>query len=273
MRWALKLAGFFCAAAIPTLAEQPSAAGGNLHGVEDAVVGLEIVRDPRPSAASQYGPGDSCKVWKRRATIDVRNRFESSSCATAESPRDLLTLNRWLRSPPASTDVPTRADYEVILQLDITARHAPSQMRTTRRHGDWVYVDETTDGVSTRLTITNQVAGFRMEHLVDAAHSSERLFLTRIWDELTAQAVAPKDLNRSERILGELCEWFDVLPNVMDGGTDECRTNDGVTLKSIDYAFSTPSQVLTAIRLTRRPPQARRGHTATVIARPQEMGA
>ena len=62
----------------------------------------------------------------------------------------------------------------------------------------------------------------------------------------------PVDLGRNERVLGETCSWFDMMPNVMDAGLHECRTADGIVLKDVRFSrgSSFPS---VATRLTRRP--------------------
>jgi hypothetical protein len=68
----------------------------------------------------------------------------------------------------------------------------------------------------------------------------------------TTAVAGPVDLNRSEIVLSETCNWFDMMPNVMDAGLHECRTADGVVLK--DLRISRGSyHTFVATGLTRRP--------------------
>ncbi|HWE79940.1 MAG TPA: hypothetical protein VG270_15615, partial [Pseudolabrys sp.] len=169
--------------------------------------------------------------------------------------RELLTLGPWLRPAATSADTPAGADYEVVLQAQ-TANHAMPLIRATRRHGGWTYVEETSGGVRRQLTIENSVARFRMQYRAEEADSLERLNLSRLPDEPAhpPTGVVPKDMNRSEQILGEACEWFDVVPS-MDAGLLECRTSDGITLKSTFWnGWSSGSEeIFTAVRLSRLP--------------------
>jgi hypothetical protein len=65
-------------------------------------------------------------------------------------------------------------------------------------------------------------------------------------------SMQPKDLARTETVLGESCRWFDMTPGMQDAGRSACRTNDGIVLKE-EASSRGGSWTWTAIRLTRRP--------------------
>jgi hypothetical protein len=167
--------------------------------------------------------------------------------------RDLLTLTRWVRPSAPSTDMPAGDDYEVVMRLTSTPNRYTSLVRTTRRHGDWTFVDETGGEAARRLTITNEAARFKLIFISEQAGSLQSLMLGRLPDELTPPlGGAPEDLNRRAQILGETCEWFDIRPATMDASLWECRTHDGITLESFSGGWGS-QQIFTAVRLSRRP--------------------
>lgn len=172
----------------------------------------------------------------------------------ARRARDLLALGPWLRPAATSADIPEGADYEVVMQAQ-TLRDSTPLIRTTRRHGGWTYVEETSGGARRQLTIENQGARFRMQYIMKDTDSLERLNLSRLPDEpaRAPTGAVPKDMTRAEQVLGETCEWFDVWPGTMDGGLEECRTSDGITLKSALYGWGDSSDTFTAVRFARRP--------------------
>ena len=61
-------------------------------------------------------------------------------------------------------------------------------------------------------------------------------------------SMEPKDLNRTETVLGESCRWFDMTPGMMDAGRSACRTGDGITLKEERSSRSTRSCSTSSIR-------------------------
>jgi hypothetical protein len=174
----------------------------------------------------------------------------------ARRARELLAIGPWLRPAATSSDTQAGADYEVVMQLTSKPNRYTSPVRTTRRHGDWTFVDQTGGEAERRLTIENEAARFMMIFTSEGSGSRQRLMLYRLPDELPPPlGGAPKDLNRSEQILGEKCEWFDVEPDSMDAGLDECRTSDGITLKSTTWSGwnNGGEQIFAATHLSRRP--------------------
>jgi len=68
------------------------------------------------------------------------------------------------------------------------------------------------------------------------------------FDEATGKA----SLGKSETILGETCEWFDLMPGVQDAGNRQCLTPDGLPLK-LDISGMNLAFPYTATSFHRRP--------------------
>ena len=229
--------------------------------VGDEVVGVALTRDR--SELLDHEPHETAEQMRRR-----RRPLEPG-----DVPSDLLSLSRWLRAPAASADVGASADYEIVLQVDYTPPGMAPAIRTMRRHGDWLYIEEMAGGIRRNLKITSQSARFSMHFFAEYYSSLESLLLHRLPAEPTQlpASMVPKDLNRSEQILGETCEWFDVEPGVTDGGLEECRTPDGILLKSNAWGWGS-QQIFTAVRLSRRPVRLQEVMPPAALLDPKSWG-
>jgi len=149
-----------------------------------------------------------------------------------QPPLTLLTLDWWDRNPSVVTarSVP---DHETIMELAGDSAGAEKSFRTTRRHGPWQFVEETVGGARRSLTINYDSYRMWLDYRDDGFGYPKRLSITRAVSAPTSVpliSTRPKDLNRSEVVLGESCRWHDMTPHISHG-EDSCLTNDGIALK------------------------------------------
>jgi hypothetical protein len=121
----------------------------------------------------------------------------------------------------------------------------------------WQLVDETLNGVRRSLEVSHRAAGLSLRFNADDQGAPRRLTIFRFSPPPTDAPpprfpMQPKDMGRTELVLGERCHWFDMTPGMMDGGTTACRTDDGITLKE-NFWSRTSSQSWSAVRMARRP--------------------
>jgi hypothetical protein len=60
-------------------------------------------------------------------------------------------------------------------------------------------------------------------------------------------------MDRHEDILAERCEWFDLGVRWRGSHAYECRTHDGIVLKTDDLLMGEIVQAFTVVRIARRP--------------------
>jgi hypothetical protein len=111
---------------------------------------------------------------------------------------------------------------------------AGHSIRTTRRHDSWQSVEETLNAVRHSLRIAHDSGRMQLFYQSDDSGAPKRLVITKslplpVGVELTS--MQPKDLARTETVLGESCRWFDMTPGMQDAGRSACLTNDGIVLK------------------------------------------
>jgi hypothetical protein len=112
-------------------------------------------------------------------------------------------------------------------------------------------VTETVSGVTHSFRLTRDAAQMGLWYTSDATGAPKGLRIVKSPDP-PPPSMQPKDLARTDTILGETCRWFDMTPGMMDAGQLACLTSDGVLLKEENWARSTV-QTWTAVRVTRRP--------------------
>lgn len=170
-----------------------------------------------------------------------------------QPPPTLLTLDWWDRSPSVVTaqSVP---DHETIMELSGYSARAEKGFRTTRRHGPWLFVEETVDDTLRNLKITHDSERMWLDYVDDARYGPKRLSIMRAGPAPTSVPLIspPKDMDHSEVVLGETCRWHDMHPDISDLGESSCLTNDGIALKH-RILSRTRSREWTAIRFARRP--------------------
>jgi hypothetical protein len=159
-------------------------------------------------------------------------------------PREILQWRWWQPDEPLPGG-PAGSDYETVL------RDADGAIRVTRHHPPWTYVDESSDGVRRSLVVTSTRASFGFSR----AYGGSQMMLalartppkpTPVWP---FQGIAA--LNRSERILGETCDWFDMIPGATDVNLTQCRTRDGIVLKEESGVWGS-HRALVAVKVLRQ---------------------
>ena len=77
--------------------------------------------------------------------------------AEVEPPTDFLALDGWLTETPDPTAGYT-PDFEIVMEQ----QRNPAFTRTIRQHAGWVYQEERSGGVRTRVSLNSQVRGLRL---------------------------------------------------------------------------------------------------------------
>jgi hypothetical protein len=185
------------------------------------------------------------------------SRIERRPVAPEEvqPPRALLALDWWDLDLP-SFNTPSTPDHETIMELSGPSLDTAKSIRATRRLGPWQFRDETI-GARRSIVITHDSFRMQFSYASDESGAPKQLSITRP-DTISVSsglmtALQMTDLHRSERILGESCHWFDMLPGVASAGHRSCLTSDGILLKDIFSGRGMREQEWTAVRLTRRP--------------------
>jgi hypothetical protein len=147
-------------------------------------------------------------------------------------------------------------DHETVMELSGDSARAEKSFRTTRRLGPWQFVEETVGDTRRNLKITHDSYRMWLDYVDDARRGPKRLSIMRAVPAPTSVPVIstrPKDLDRSEVVLGETCRWYDMMPDTADAGQASCLTNDGIALKDHIFSRSMGSREWTATRFARRP--------------------
>jgi hypothetical protein len=212
---------------------------------------------------------DGIELWWK----DVNGKDEVNSSAEATSverrsvkpeevrpSRTLLTVDWWDQKlpAPAAQAIP---DHETVMELSDGSTNTEKSIRTIRRLGPWQLLEEKVDHFRRSLRITYDSRRVSLQYAHDEGRPHERLTITRNDPAPTdapaptsaqAKSMEPKDLDRSETVIGETCRWFDMMPGMRDASHLTCLTSDGIMLK--EKLFGRGSRrTWTAIRLTRRP--------------------
>jgi hypothetical protein len=191
----------------------------------------------------------------------------------ARPPRTLLTLDWWDRNVPAPT-APATPDHETIMELSGNSAATEKSIRVTRRLGPWQFLEETANGVLRSIHIAHDSHQMRFDYSNGEPGAPKRLNITRTAsapETATPASQQPRDMNRSEAILGETCGWFDMTPDMADAGRSACLTHDGIVLKEERHSRSS-IWTWTAVRLTRRPVSLDEIKPPAALLEPQTWG-
>lgn len=167
---------------------------------------------------------DGVELWQgSQSNGEIREHFHAVSIerrpvrrSEVRLPSRLLTWSNWRATPPRGRG------YEADL------RSATSDQRQTRRGvTDWTYVDTRSDN-GRRALFIRQPLGW-ITYYNDGRGSMD-LGIYRFADPLPPDGAEAMPDRAPELIAGEMCSWFDTMPDVFDADHAECRAADGVVL-------------------------------------------
>lgn len=168
---------------------------------------------------------DDFEMYHSRMTSLDRGTI---SPADMRPPADMLTADFWLRPLRDHPADPSLADFEITLE-------SPRKSRIRLlRHYPWNYREERDDAIDAlRVTIWNELESQGIDYLQN--HDDRYLRASRLQHhgpdmafDLTTGKVSE---GKTDTVLGETCEWFDLLPDVSDASKHRCLTQDGLVLK------------------------------------------
>jgi hypothetical protein len=219
--------------------------------------------------ASNPGPGrpqlnrtscvtdDGIELWyKFASTTYVFSRAEATrvdrrpvSSDEVHPPRGLPSLDPWFENAAVPDKMPP--DFEAALEDE-----AHKLTRTIRQHGGWTYIEVSSGAALQTLEISHAFASFRFRYDAGAPTTPARLNVMTLRSPPASgpplPAREPKDMDKTETVLGEQCRWYDTMPGVMDASHTACRTQDGITLKETFSSWGSTSS-FAATRFARRP--------------------
>ncbi len=202
------------------------------------------------SATSIYGSAEATRIERRPvAPEEVR------------PPRDLLALDWWDHGVAAN---PSKPDYESSMeQVADGSKSGPPAVRTMRRAGPWRFKQEVT-GTRTVVEIFRDGTQLGLSYQSDESGNPAHLMISRPYPESGKAAspspprkIEPVAMDRHETILGEQCQWFDMMPGSTNWNLSACLTDDKIVLAEssvgLGYVLGRLHFAWTATRLTRRP--------------------
>lgn len=168
-------------------------------------------------------------------------------------PIERLDLKWWLALPTDAarpSDAP--GDVTVVMQAErpVSGCWPNWPVRTTvRRHHPWTYTEDLYNDGRRKLSFMNRILRLGITFENNAAGEPTRLSITK--SSSYPVGMGPERIGRSATILGEPCDWFDMMPGVADVGHAQCRTADGVVLKDVQSIRGPLRNSLLAVRLSR----------------------
>ncbi|MCK9914489.1 hypothetical protein MXD81_35560 [Microbacteriaceae bacterium K1510] len=184
---------------------------------------------------------DGIEVWNKFVGDSYQGSLHEAvslerrpvAASEVEPPPDLLAWPSWApTAPPARPD--TATDAVTRLETDEGASpHGP--MRVIRQHYPWRSVETVDIDGSRVFTLSHAQRLLSLSIEMDANDRFTSLSLRRTPPDVAEAAdksLAPRDLGRTESVLGETCTWRDMRPGMMDAFDYQCFTADGIVLKS-----------------------------------------
>jgi len=169
-------------------------------------------------------PNDVPIYHTRLASLDRR----AIAPAEIDPPSEILTAEFWLRPTRSHNPDPSQPDFDIALETI-----SGSTIRLLR-HYPWYYREQRDRDGSLRVKIWNkleaqgisyrQAGGYRR---LTAGRPADDGAASFKFDETTGKI----SLGKVETVLGESCEWFDLMPGIQDAGNRQCLTHDGLPLK------------------------------------------
>ncbi len=260
---------------------------GSLAGL--SVQQDELSAIPQPLTANFTGGaethlGEKCRIWRISHKTNDGNDFVQSGCLTPDGISlwsrqaniDAVFARKIYRQPVSPADVRVPAefldirswaknigrqshakDFEVIFgpsASNFRYKRAPAERHVERRSGSWTYSADGTDDKPRYISVLNPDEGLSLIYSMSGGgvmtinrQSPKRSTSNDIGGKV-------RDARRADEIiLGEKCQWWNMMPGMNDGGQFNCITEDGITLKIDRMSYNT---VVTREAITlRRSPQ------------------
>jgi hypothetical protein len=164
-------------------------------------------------------------------------------------PAEIMTADFWLRPLREHDADPSLPDFEIIMESP-----GKSTIKVLR-HYPWLYREQRYDNDTLRVTIWNELENqgiLYMQHgdtrHLNAGRASQSDRPPMEFDMTFGKAA----LGKSDTVLGETCDWFDLFPGAADARKKRCLTRDGLVLKE-DSGGMASGALYTATSLRRRP--------------------
>lgn len=229
--------------------------------------------------------GEPCTVWEVARSRVSRNDLTQTSCVTDDGielwyqfstpayvftrgeatrverravpatevlpPRDALRLDQWFDNAAVPPKAPP--DFEAVLE---PTDGEPKLTRTVRQRGGWTYAAASEGTTLRTLEVSHAFGSFQFRYEAGTPTTRAGLnVMTLRSPPASGPPLAfgePRDMGKTETVLGEQCRWYDTMPGVADAWRSACRTRDGITLKEEFGSWGSRSSQV-AVRLTRRP--------------------
>ena len=167
-----------------------------------------------------------------RQTTLVKLERRPVSAEEVALPAKLLDVAQWLHfdDQPAAAAVKRPPDFAMRMQWK-------GAVRVMRRHDPWIYDQTSYPDGRRRLSIRNTRTGQGLFFNAAKGGAFEGLSLCQkcasgdVMPTIPGHAIIPESLGRTDSILGEPCEWFDMAPRTFDVDHSQCLTPDKIPLE------------------------------------------
>lgn len=167
----------------------------------------------------------------RQSTL-VKLERRPVSAEEVALPAKLLDVAQWLHfdDQPAATGVKRQPDFAMRM-------HWKGAVRVMRRHDPWIYDEAAYPDGRRYLSIRNARTGQELSFRAAKGGAFEDLFLCQkcrpgdMLSILLGRDVIPESIGRTDSVLGEACEWFDMAPGTVDVDHSQCLTPDKIPLE------------------------------------------
>ncbi|MBB3308838.1 hypothetical protein FHT78_000567 [Rhizobium sp. BK196] len=226
---------------------------------------LNCVTDDGIVIETKLLAGESVPIYHTRLASLERRAVTSSEL---RPPQEILSPDFWLRPIRSHEPDPSRPDFEMTLE-------SPAGINVRLlRHFPWRYEESRGRNGTIHTIIQNELDDqgiwYRQssgDRRITAWRSSER----ESPSVQAGQTTGKVSLGKTDTILGETCEWFDLVPHETHGENQACLTQDGIPLKEeVRIKVSTTSYTATSFR--RRPVDFSEMRLPSALFPPAEWG-
>lgn len=188
-------------------------------------------------------------------TTLVKLERRSVPAGEVELPANLLDVAQWLHFDDQPAQAATAAkrlpDFAMHMQWN-------GAVRVLRRHDPWIYNETSYPDGRRKLSIRNARTGQELFFGAAKGGAFERILLCQkcrpgdLMSIVLGHDIIPKSIGRTDSVLGETCDWFDMAPGIADADLSQCLTRDGIPLKIDSGGAWTPQEKFVADEIQRR---------------------
>lgn len=200
---------------------------------------------------------DGVELWRGFSggpTLYEAVKIDRRSVASGEVdlPPGLMNPDNW--PLPDTDEIADGFVVSLVAERPGAAAKTFPVRETIKRFRSWTLSVSKYGGGGQRITLKDGAAWsfLSAEIASDGTYLQFSALFRRDGSAASGANMQPVPLGRSELILREPCDWYDMTPRLMDGGEKRCLAKDGVTLKRAPWSRG-DGTVLSAVTVKRAP--------------------